>query len=140
MTARRIFDGLPKAPTWPFHYAMHIMLKYYLQQIKWLLEAVFVVRVTGGPHGAVGNSYNIQMSGNARNVRRFCKACYNKNSKQLGRTRAKNLTKKVVTYCSDCVDSPFLCLQCINLTHRNMALIKCISCTNAIIFVCSILH
>ncbi|EFN68845.1 hypothetical protein EAG_13643, partial [Camponotus floridanus] len=35
-----------------------------------------------------------KMPGNARNVRRFCKACYNKNSKQLGRTGAKNSTKK----------------------------------------------
>lgn len=61
-----------------------------------------------------------KMTGNARNVRRFCKACYNKNSKQLGRTEAKNSTKKVVTYCSDCVDSPFLCLECFNLTHRKM--------------------
>ncbi|KAL6416514.1 hypothetical protein ACFW04_013400 [Cataglyphis niger] len=60
-----------------------------------------------------------KMPGNARNNRRFCKECYKKNSKQLGRTKAKNCTKKVVTYCSYCVDSPFLCLQCFNLTHRN---------------------
>lgn len=56
--------------------------------------------------------------GNARNVRRFCKACYEKNSKQLGRVSAKNCTKKVVTYCADCTGSPFLCLRCFNETHR----------------------
>lgn len=57
-------------------------------------------------------------SGSMRSIRRFCKLCYEKNSKQLGRTRAKNTTKKVATYCADCSDSPFLCLPCFNVTHR----------------------
>ncbi|EFN90022.1 hypothetical protein EAI_00097, partial [Harpegnathos saltator] len=34
------------------------------------------------------------MSGKARTVRRFCKICYQKNSKKLGRTTAKNCSKK----------------------------------------------
>jgi len=58
------------------------------------------------------------MPGKARTVRRFCKICYQKNSKTLGRTIAKNCSKKVVTYCEDCAGSPFLCLECFNSTHR----------------------
>ncbi|XP_047366077.1 uncharacterized protein LOC124955543 [Vespa velutina] len=42
--------------------------------------------------------------GSMRNIRRFCKECYEKNLKQLGRIRAKNCTKKVATYCADMVD------------------------------------
>ncbi|KAK1124291.1 hypothetical protein K0M31_006663 [Melipona bicolor] len=51
---------------------------------------------------------------------RFCKICYQNNSKKLGRKIAKICTKKVVTYCEDCGGSPFLCLKCFNTTHRNM--------------------
>jgi len=60
------------------------------------------------------------MPGKARTVRRFCKICYQKNSKKLGRTTARNCSKKVVTYCEDCAGSPFLCLECFNTTHRNV--------------------
>ncbi|OAD60657.1 hypothetical protein WN48_05531 [Eufriesea mexicana] len=49
--------------------------------------------------------------GSVRNVRRFCKVCYENNSNQLGRMRAKNCTKKVATYCADCFGSPFLCIN-----------------------------
>lgn len=56
--------------------------------------------------------------GSMRSIRRFCKLYYEKNSKQLGRTRAKNCTKKVATYCADCSGSLFLCLPCFNVTHR----------------------
>lgn len=150
MTARRIFHGLPKAPTWTFHYAMHIMLKYYLQQIKWVIKSclkhfswwgspvtlavelllntcivnsiVLFKQVTRkniaipdfrmklamylmkcSDNDCISPKQRVQsrprhevkkMPGNARNVRRFCKACYNKNSKQLARTGAKNSTKK----------------------------------------------
>lgn len=60
------------------------------------------------------------MPGKARTVRRFCKICYQKNSKKLGRIIAKSCSKKVVTYCKDCAGSPFLCLECFNTTHRNV--------------------
>lgn len=61
-----------------------------------------------------------KMPGKARTARRFYKICYEKNSKKLCKTTAKNCTKKVVTYCEDCTDSPFLCLECFNTIHRNM--------------------
>ena len=32
---------------------------------------------------------------------------------------AKNRTKKVTTYCPDCIDQPHLCLKCFNTVHRN---------------------
>jgi hypothetical protein len=57
--------------------------------------------------------------GQARSVRQFCRKCYEKNSKRYGRTQAKNCTPKVVTYCDDCEESPFLCLECFNKVHRN---------------------
>ncbi|XP_046830239.1 uncharacterized protein LOC124429247 [Vespa crabro] len=55
--------------------------------------------------------------GSMRNVRRFCKECYEKNSKQLGRMREKNCTKKVAIYCAECPSSSFLCLPCFNVIH-----------------------
>lgn len=60
------------------------------------------------------------MPGKARTVRRFCKICYQKNSKKLGRIIVKNCSKNVVTYCKDCAGWPFLCLECFNTTHRNI--------------------
>jgi hypothetical protein len=59
-------------------------------------------------------------TGQARKVRQFCNECYKKNSKRLGSKQAKNCTPKVVTFCGDCEEKPFLCLECFNKVHRKM--------------------
>ena len=38
--------------------------------------------------------------------------------KQLGSKIAKNRTKKVTTYCSDCIDEPHLYLKCFKILCR----------------------
>ena len=40
----------------------------------------------------------------------FAENAIKKNVKQLGLKIAKNRTKKVTTYCPDCIDEPHLCL------------------------------
>ncbi|XP_050479642.1 uncharacterized protein LOC126868351 [Bombus huntii] len=56
--------------------------------------------------------------GQAYLARKFCREYYKKNVKQLGSKIAKNRTKKVITYCPDCIDEPHLCLKCFNTVHR----------------------
>lgn len=56
--------------------------------------------------------------GQAYLERKFCRECYKKNVKLLGSKIAKNRTRKVTTYCPDCVDTPHLCLKCFNKVHR----------------------
>ncbi|XP_033358112.1 uncharacterized protein LOC117237845 [Bombus vosnesenskii] len=56
--------------------------------------------------------------GQAYLARKFCREYYKKNVKQLGSKIAKNRTKKVTTYCPDCIDEPHLCLKCFNTVHR----------------------
>ena len=51
-------------------------------------------------------------------ARKFCRECYKKNVKQLGSQIAKNRTKRMTTYCPDCIDEPHLCLKCFNTVHR----------------------
>ncbi|XP_047344616.1 piggyBac transposable element-derived protein 4-like [Vespa velutina] len=58
------------------------------------------------------------MPGKTPTVRRFCKICYQKNSKKLGRIIAKNCSKKFVTNSKDCAGSYFLCLECFNTTQH----------------------
>ena len=49
LTAARILRGLPMAPTRIFHYAMHIMMKYYSQQIRsGFYNHIYIFR--GGGH------------------------------------------------------------------------------------------
>ena len=50
-------------------------------------------------------------------ARKFCRECYKKNVKQIGSKMAKNRTKKVTTYCPDCIDEPHLCLKSFNTVH-----------------------
>ena len=38
-----------------------------------------------------------------------------KNVKQLGSKIAKSRTKKMTTYCPNCIDEPHLCLKCFNI-------------------------
>jgi len=52
-------------------------------------------------------------------VRRYCSGCYDNNSKLHGRKIAKNLTKKVVTFCNMCKFKPYFCLECFNKFHWN---------------------
>ncbi|XP_033318338.1 uncharacterized protein LOC117215878 [Bombus bifarius] len=56
--------------------------------------------------------------GQAYLARKFCRECYKKNVKQSGSKIAKNRTKKVTTYCPNCINEPHLCLKCFNTVHR----------------------
>jgi hypothetical protein len=50
--------------------------------------------------------------GSARNVRRRCAGCYEKNRKQQSREACHATTKKIKTFCFDC--NKFFCLDCFN--------------------------
>lgn len=47
----------------------------------------------------------------------MCAACY-KIEDVSDRQEALNKAKKVVTYCSGCVNNPFYCLNCFNCDHQ----------------------
>ncbi|CAK9821241.1 PiggyBac transposable element-derived protein 4 [Anthophora retusa] len=53
-----------------------------------------------------------KQKGKAVNVRKRCASCYKKNVKQYGTEVARQKTKRVVTFCSDCPNKPFLCIPC----------------------------
>ncbi|KAL2717491.1 hypothetical protein V1478_013191 [Vespula squamosa] len=59
-------------------------------------------------------------NGNAQQIRRRCKKCYEENVKKFGREFAKNHTKRVTTFCGNCTNNPYYCLPCFNTVHRNM--------------------
>lgn len=56
--------------------------------------------------------------GKVRTTRRWCQGCYKLNVQNMGRNNAKNKTKKVATFCSDCPSQPHYCLTCFNREHR----------------------
>lgn len=56
--------------------------------------------------------------GKVRTTRRWCQGCYKINVQNMGRNIAKNKTKKVATFCSDCPSQPHYCLTCFNREHR----------------------
>ena len=56
--------------------------------------------------------------GQAYLARKFCREWYKKSVKHLGSKIAKNRTKKMTTYCPDCIDESRLCLKCFNTVHR----------------------
>ncbi|CAK1584313.1 unnamed protein product [Parnassius mnemosyne] len=53
-----------------------------------------------------------------RSTRRFCAQCYKTNVDTYGSKAAKNKTKKVSTFCSECDNEPHLCLPCFNRIHK----------------------
>lgn len=55
-----------------------------------------------------------EKEGKVHQVRKFCKECYETNSKTFGREAARNITKKVITFCNVCKGKPHLCLKCFN--------------------------
>lgn len=60
----------------------------------------------------------IKKTGPVQKTRRFCVACYKKNVEMFSRKDAKNKTRKVPTYCSQCDGQPHYCLPCFNREHR----------------------
>nr|XP_012145948.1 PREDICTED: uncharacterized protein LOC105663173 [Megachile rotundata] len=55
--------------------------------------------------------------GDVHKVRKYCSGCYAENSRLFGPKIAKNLTKKVVTFCYMCKSQPYFCLECFNKAH-----------------------
>nr|XP_031848018.1 piggyBac transposable element-derived protein 4-like [Nomia melanderi] len=50
-------------------------------------------------------------------VQKYCSGCYDENSRLFGSKKAKNLTRKVVTFCYMCKSQPHFCLECFNKAH-----------------------
>ncbi|KAK1123610.1 hypothetical protein K0M31_008311 [Melipona bicolor] len=50
-------------------------------------------------------------------IRKYCSGCCNNNSTIYGRKIARNLTKKVITFCNTCENKPYFCLECFNKFH-----------------------
>lgn len=59
----------------------------------------------------------LKKEGSVRRTRRYCTECYKINMK-FGRSRAKNKTKHVATYCNGCVGQPHMCVDCFNSIHK----------------------
>ncbi|XP_043499962.1 uncharacterized protein LOC122522750 [Polistes fuscatus] len=55
--------------------------------------------------------------GSVHTVRKYCSGCYAENSRLFRRKKAKNITKKVVTFCYLCKSQPYFCLECFNKAH-----------------------
>lgn len=55
--------------------------------------------------------------GDGKKKRRRCKKCYEKNRETMTSKDADKKTKQVNTFCSECPDQPFLCLDCFNKCH-----------------------
>lgn len=47
-----------------------------------------------------------------------CRGCYEKNRQTLSSREADKKTKTVNTFCKDCPEKPFLCLECFNSKHK----------------------
>ncbi|XP_045765134.1 piggyBac transposable element-derived protein 4-like [Maniola jurtina] len=60
----------------------------------------------------------VKKEGKSSIVRRSCSQCYKNIVQSQGRKQAKNKVKKVQTFCDDCPNKPFLCLDCFNKAHR----------------------
>jgi hypothetical protein len=57
-----------------------------------------------------------EIEGSARDVRRRCTGCYEKNREQQSREACHTTTKKIKTFCPDC--NKFFCLDCFNEKHH----------------------
>lgn len=51
-------------------------------------------------------------------TRRQCRGCYQHLSAKFGAVHARNHAKKVITFCKDCPETPFYCIDCFNRKHR----------------------
>ncbi|XP_060801122.1 piggyBac transposable element-derived protein 4-like [Amyelois transitella] len=60
----------------------------------------------------------VKKEGKSSVVRRSRSQCYKNIVQSEGRKQAKNKVKKVQTFCNDCPNKPFLCLDCFNKAHR----------------------
>lgn len=55
--------------------------------------------------------------GPSNKSRRACQQCYKNNVSDYGRLVAKNKTKKVNTFCINCPNQPYLCVECFSKLH-----------------------
>ena len=61
----------------------------------------------------------IEVQNKTSNPKRRCFGCYSKFAKQKGRDIAAKKTKKVNTFCEQCPEKPFFCLECFRKHHQN---------------------
>ncbi|XP_014484795.1 PREDICTED: piggyBac transposable element-derived protein 4-like [Dinoponera quadriceps] len=65
----------------------------------------------------VSHKLEIRTNQQGKPVRRMCVLCYRKRRQTAERQEAKKNVKKTTTYCSNCPNSPQMCLQCFNAHH-----------------------
>lgn len=59
-------------------------------------------------------------AGRAETVRKRCTSCYKENVKKFDTEVARQKTKRVVTFCGDCPNEPFLCSPCFKKFKHSM--------------------
>lgn len=55
--------------------------------------------------------------GSKRQSRKRCRMCYDALLQNEGSKKARASARKVNTFCAQCEDQPYLCLQCFNVKH-----------------------
>ena len=72
------------------------------------------VQVTSGAH------FLEEVPGPKRATRKRCRSCYDILSKNEGAKKARDLARKVNTYCGACEGKPFLCISCFSVKHDSL--------------------
>ncbi|XP_026461862.1 zinc finger and BTB domain-containing protein 12-like isoform X2 [Ctenocephalides felis] len=85
--------------------------------------------VTEMPSFSLGKTINpknsahtlkVMYTAERKKVRRMCTGCYAQLKEAEGREAARNKGKKVSTYCSDCEQQPFFCLECFGQHNKSI--------------------
>ncbi|XP_036332295.1 uncharacterized protein LOC118743637 [Rhagoletis pomonella] len=62
----------------------------------------------------------IKLSASNTKLRRTCTLCYSRIKQMEGREFARKKAKRVYTYCPDCPQEPFMCLECFGNHHKQV--------------------
>ncbi len=92
------------------------ILEFRENLIKGLLKITPEVEEVSRPRASIHKLH--QVEGTRYSNRRQCRGCYQTLSKKFGTQYARNRAKKVVTYCPECPNEPFYCLNCFNKNHK----------------------
>uniref|UniRef100_A0A1B6J0Q3 PiggyBac transposable element-derived protein domain-containing protein n=1 Tax=Homalodisca liturata TaxID=320908 RepID=A0A1B6J0Q3_9HEMI len=92
------------------------LIKYRESVARSLMKTVSMNRMTTPSRKRVHSLR--KKEGPARKTRRRCSLCYKTNRASQTVQEAAKSTKQVTTYCEDCPDEPFMCLECFNTFHK----------------------
>lgn len=62
----------------------------------------------------------IKLNASNTKVRRTCTLCYSRMKQMEGRETARKKSKRVYTYCPDCPQEPFMCVECFGNHHKQV--------------------